>query len=216
MKISVGISLTVIIVLILASTVVFLLFTGHFDGGKFEVIQTSWASSKLVVMVARRSDHEALSGDQYFVLVGDHPSAHELRYAYYHHGLIFRSDGACVTASWEDARNLVVSCHDGLLPPLHPVIHIAVAGRPQRFVVQTRRPGRLIQLFAELVDRPQDVRCRRNLQLRRLQELLVALVHQPRNLARPAASPAASAPASSRPERRQSPPRTRICGPERL
>jgi hypothetical protein len=113
MKISVGISLTVIIVLILASTVVFLLFTGHFDGGKFEVIQTSWASSKLVVMVARRSDHEALSGDQYFVLVGDHPSAHELRYAYYHHGLIFRSDGACVTASWEDARNLVVSCHDG-------------------------------------------------------------------------------------------------------
>jgi hypothetical protein len=114
MRRSVGVSLTVLIVLILVATVVFLLFTGHFYGGKFEVVETNWASPKLVAMVARRSDQEALSGDQYFVLVGDHPfSARELRYAYYHHGLIFSSDGACVTTSWKDARNLVVSCHDG-------------------------------------------------------------------------------------------------------
>jgi hypothetical protein len=114
MRRSVRVSLKVLIVLILAVTVVFLVFTGHFDGGKFEVIETSWASPKLVAMVARRSDNEALSGDQYFVLVGDHPfSARELRHAYYHHGLIFRAGSACVTTSWKDARNLVVSCHDG-------------------------------------------------------------------------------------------------------
>jgi len=114
MKKSVGVSLTVLIVLILAATIVFLLFTGHFDSGKFEVIKTSWASPELVAMVARRSDHEALSGDQFFVLVGDHTfSARELRHAYYQDGLIFRADSACVTTSWKDARNLVVSCPDG-------------------------------------------------------------------------------------------------------
>ncbi len=65
-------------------------------------------------MVARRSDHDALNGDQIFILVGDHSfSARELRHAYYHHGLIFRADNACVTTSWKDAQNLVVSCHDG-------------------------------------------------------------------------------------------------------
>jgi hypothetical protein len=110
----VRVSLTVLIVLILAATVVFLLFTGHFDGGKFEVIDTSWASPKLVAMVARRSDNDALGGLEYFVLIGDHPfSARELRYAYYHHGLIFRAGSDCLTTSWKDARNLVVSCHDG-------------------------------------------------------------------------------------------------------
>jgi hypothetical protein len=113
MRRPIGVSLTLLIVLALAGAVV-VLFTGHFDGGKFEVIETNWTSPKLVAMVARRSDHDALSGDQYFVLVGDHPfSALELRYAYYHHGLIFRSDGACLTTSWKDAQTLVVSCHDG-------------------------------------------------------------------------------------------------------
>jgi len=108
------ISLSALAGLILFASVIFLLFTGHFDRGKFEVVRTSWATPKLVAMVARRSDDDALDGDQYFVLVGDHSfSARELRYAYYHRGVIFRSDGACVTTSWKAPGALELSCGDG-------------------------------------------------------------------------------------------------------
>ena len=43
------------------------LFRGHFDHGQFEVKETSRSSAARVAMVAKRSDHEAMSGDQYFV-----------------------------------------------------------------------------------------------------------------------------------------------------
>ena len=126
-------------------------------------------------------------------------------------------------AAWAKAKptansNATAASRDcsSLLPPLHPVVHIPVAGRPQRFVVQAGRPGRLVQLLAELVDGVQVLRRRGNLHLRRLQELLVAPVHQPRDLRRPAAIPAAPAARWCRRARRQSPPRSRTCAPGRL
>ncbi len=60
---------------------------------------------------------------------------------------------------------------------------IHIAGRPQRLVVQACGPDRLIQLFAELVNRTQVVSRSGNLQLTGLDELLVAAIQQPGDLA---------------------------------
>src|SRR4029077_289769 len=66
---------------------------------------------------------------------------------------------------------------------LHPVVLIHIARSPKSLVIEARRPQPLLHLLAELMQRAQMVRCRRNLQLRRLEELLIAAIQQPRNLA---------------------------------
>lgn len=92
---------------------VYALFHGSFDHGRFEMEQAQWSSSKQLAAVARRSDHEALSGDQYFVVIGDHPfSPADLKYSYYHDGVIFRAGGSCLTVRWENAHELIVACGD--------------------------------------------------------------------------------------------------------
>src|SRR5947209_5065603 len=65
---------------------------------------------------------------------------------------------------------------------LHPVIHITVAYRPERLVVEACQSRDLFQLLAELMHRLQVVGGRRHLELRSLQELLKPLVHQARDL----------------------------------
>src|ERR1700729_3442236 len=75
------------------------------------------------------------------------------------------------------------SSAERLIPTLHAVVVVYVARRPQSLVVQNRPPGSLNQLFAELVNRPQVVCRRRNLELARLDKLLVAAVQQSRDLA---------------------------------
>jgi hypothetical protein len=93
--------------------VVFALFHGYFDHGQFDVEQREWSSSKQLAVVARRSDHEALSGDQFFVLVGDHTfSAHDLRQAYYNNGIVFRASSNCLIIHWIDVHKLLVTCSD--------------------------------------------------------------------------------------------------------
>jgi hypothetical protein len=91
---------------------VYALFHGYFDPGSFEIDQTEWSPSRQVAIVAKRSDHQALSGDQYFVLIGDHLfSARELRHACYSRVVIFRADSSCLTVRWKDSHNLVVTCN---------------------------------------------------------------------------------------------------------
>ena len=98
--------------------VVYAVFHGYFDRGNFQVERTEWSSSNQLVIVAKRSDHEALSGDQYFVLIGDHaPSATDLRRAYYNNGVIFRASSQCLTARWADLHHLVIACDDGSIQP---------------------------------------------------------------------------------------------------
>jgi hypothetical protein len=90
---------------------IYALFHGSFDYGDFEVRQTQPFSSRQFAVIARRSDHQALNGDQYFVVVGDHPfSSADLKYAYYHDRLVFRAGSDCLTVRWEDAHQLVVAC----------------------------------------------------------------------------------------------------------
>ena len=91
----------------------YLLFHGAFDHGTFEVEQTQSFSSRQLAVVAKRSDHEALSGDQYFVVIGDHPlSSVDLKYAYYHDGVAFRAGRNCLTVRWTDVHELTVTCMD--------------------------------------------------------------------------------------------------------
>jgi|HubBroStandDraft_6_1064221.scaffolds.fasta_scaffold876476_1 hypothetical protein len=90
---------------------VFALFHGHFDHGQFEVKETNWSSSGHVAMVAERSDNDALSGLDYFVLIGDHVfSPTELRFAYHSDKVIFSAANKCLSVHWIDARNLTVTC----------------------------------------------------------------------------------------------------------
>jgi hypothetical protein len=78
------------------------LFHGYFDPGQFEVKQQQWSSSKQVAMLAERSDHEALGGLTYFVLIGDHLlSPDELRHAYYSDAVVFAAASTCLSLHWE-------------------------------------------------------------------------------------------------------------------
>jgi hypothetical protein len=45
---------------------------GYFDHGLFQIKQAEWSPSppQRVAVVAERSDHQAMSSDVYFVLVG--------------------------------------------------------------------------------------------------------------------------------------------------
>ncbi len=71
-------------------------------------------------MIAERSDHEALSGDVFFVLIGDHMfSPTELRSAYYENRVIFAADADCLSVRWSNPHNLAVMCSDGSIDPSH-------------------------------------------------------------------------------------------------
>ena len=69
----------------------FLDFRGNLDRGNFEVLRTVKNSEDRIAIVAKRSDHEAMSGDQYFVFVADHVySPKELRLALHRSPMIFQ------------------------------------------------------------------------------------------------------------------------------
>jgi hypothetical protein len=92
------------------------LLVGYFDEGKFEAKQAQWLSGR-VAMVAERSDHEAMSSDTYFVLIGNHVfSPHELWAAYYQQREVFSAAaGDCgLSVQWSDEDTLVISCETAL------------------------------------------------------------------------------------------------------
>jgi len=101
---------------------VFALFHGYFDRGHFAVKEATWAPSgpARVAVVAERSDHEALNGDDYFVLIGDHVSSPtELRFAYHSGRVIFAAAAECLSVRWSSPRNLTVLCRDGNIDSNH-------------------------------------------------------------------------------------------------
>jgi hypothetical protein len=104
-------SIVFAIVVVILAIGMYLTFHGYLDSGQFEVKDTKWHSASQVAIIAKRSDHQALDGDQYFILISDHvPSAQQLRRAYYEDGLVFRAGSDCLSARWEDSHNLVISC----------------------------------------------------------------------------------------------------------
>jgi hypothetical protein len=116
-KVAVGAVCALCIALVAAT---FALFHGYFDHGLFEIKQTDWSSSGRVALLAKRFDHQALSSDVYFVVIGNHMfSATELRNAYHGPRVIFSAASDCLRIRWNDPHNLTVSCHDGLLDTSH-------------------------------------------------------------------------------------------------
>jgi hypothetical protein len=92
------------------------LFRGQFDHGTFAVKSVEWAKPAQAVIVAERSDHEAMNSDQYFVFVSSHvPTPRELRSELYSDRPVFSTSNPCVTARWRDPSHLIVSCREGLI-----------------------------------------------------------------------------------------------------
>jgi len=92
--------------------IVSMLFHGYFDPGKFEIKQVRSYSSSQVAVLAERTDHQALGGLTYFVLVGNHlltPS--ELRHAYHSDATLFSAGSDCIDLRWESQNHLVITCH---------------------------------------------------------------------------------------------------------
>lgn len=89
------------------------LFHGVFDHGSFSIQQTQPSPLGKIAIIASRSDHEALSGSQYFVIISDHlPSPAEIKYAYYHDGVVFRSGSDCLIVHWKNEHELIIRCTD--------------------------------------------------------------------------------------------------------
>lgn len=106
-------SIFVCIFLVVVASLAYGLFHGLFDNGNFHVEQERSSPSKQLAVVARRSDNQALSGDQYFIVVGDQSfSSADLKRAYYHDGVVFRAASKCLTVRWENRDTLIVECKD--------------------------------------------------------------------------------------------------------
>jgi hypothetical protein len=91
----------------------FLDFRGNLDRGKFEVLRTVKNSENTIAIVGKRSDHDALNGDNYFVLLADHIySPKELRAAYYRDRsrMIFRANRDGLDVQWPGPHELVIEC----------------------------------------------------------------------------------------------------------
>jgi hypothetical protein len=107
-KIIIIVSCAVVVALAVA---VYGLWHGYFDPGKYELLSTEWSESRQLAMTAKRSDHQALNGDQIFVLVGDHVfTPTELRHALHGPTVIFSTDRDCLSVRWKDTHHLVISC----------------------------------------------------------------------------------------------------------
>jgi hypothetical protein len=106
----------------LLATAGYALFRGYFDRGLFEIKQAEWSSSapQRVAVVAERSDHQAMSSNVYFVLIGDHVfSPTELRRAYHSDAVVFAAASDCLTISWSDPHHLVLNCRDDKIDAAH-------------------------------------------------------------------------------------------------
>ena len=101
-----------IVLLCLAVVLFFFLdFRGNLDPGRFEVLRAVRNSENIIAIVAKRSDDQAMSGDQYFVLVADHVySATELRAALHRSHMIFNADRDGLKVYWSGPRDLVIEC----------------------------------------------------------------------------------------------------------
>jgi hypothetical protein len=99
------------VVAILGMASLYALFHGYFDHGQFEIKQFQWSSTNRVAMLAERSDHAALGGLEYYVLIGNHLfTPAELRRAYYSNAVVFNAASDCLTLRWDGQNRLIVRC----------------------------------------------------------------------------------------------------------
>jgi hypothetical protein len=87
-------------------------FRGYFDQGTFELLQYQTSPNGKIAMLAKRSDHEALSGDIYFfVVIADHVySPKELRFAEHSSRLVFAAALNGLHLRWNGPSELVIAC----------------------------------------------------------------------------------------------------------
>jgi hypothetical protein len=114
---NIGLGVTFLVGVLLV-TAVYGLFHGYFDPGLFEIKQVEWSPSapRRAAVVAERSDHEAMTSDVYFVLVGDHVfSASEMRRAYHSDDVVFAAANDCLSVSWRDSHHLVLNCRNSTI-----------------------------------------------------------------------------------------------------
>lgn len=110
---------------VLLTATMYPVFQGYLDHGLFEIKQQEWSPSspRRVAVVAERADHETMSSNVYFVLIGDHVfSTTELRRAYHSGDAIFAATNDCLSVSWRDSHHLVLNCRNGRIDPAH--IHV--------------------------------------------------------------------------------------------
>jgi hypothetical protein len=91
----------------------FLAFRGNLDRGTFDVLRTTKNSEGVIAIMGERFDHEAMSGNDYFILLANHTySPDELRLAYHRDQahMVFRANRDDLNVSWADAHELVVDC----------------------------------------------------------------------------------------------------------
>ena len=75
------------------------------------ILSSERSPSGQLAMIAKRSDHEALNGDEVFVLLGGHTfSPVELKHALHSSAVVFSSDRDCLSPRWRNAHDLVISC----------------------------------------------------------------------------------------------------------
>jgi len=97
---------------------VYALFHGYFDHGHFQIEQVQWSAQKKVAVIFRRSDNEALNGDNYYILLGDHVfTLEEARLALYSDQVLFRTSDDCLAIRWLDASHLEVTCRGHSIGP---------------------------------------------------------------------------------------------------
>ena len=108
-------------VAVLAMVSVYGLFHGYFDHGQFEIKQFQRSPANEVAIVAERSDHEALGGLEYFVLIGNRLlTPAELRHAYYSNAVVFNASSEdCLKLHWASPNRLVIRCDGSTLDRDH-------------------------------------------------------------------------------------------------
>lgn len=90
-----------------------LAFMGVLDSGKFEIVQSQPISPDRIAMLSRRSDNTALSGDTYFVVIGDHLyTAKELKRAFYSSRPVFVAGRAGLNIYATTPNVLTIECKD--------------------------------------------------------------------------------------------------------
>lgn len=90
-----------------------LAFLGVLDSGKFEIAQSQIISQNHIAMLARRSDNTALSGDTYFVVIGNHLyTSSELKRAFYSSRPVFVAGRSGLDIYSAAPNVLTIECKD--------------------------------------------------------------------------------------------------------
>jgi hypothetical protein len=115
MKMAMKCTAATVIVILGISLIVYLVFLwrGVFDSGTFEVKQNLASSQGKVAILARRSSVEALSGNEYFVIISDHlNSPVELRRALHSSLPVFIADRDGINLEWIGPNELLIRCEN--------------------------------------------------------------------------------------------------------